>query len=652
MAFMNPGGVRADLTFDPLAGRRGAGRGDLRRGLHGPAVRQPARLDDAHGRPDRHAARAAVVNRPRPRGVPAPRHLERRRLHLVALRAASRAEESTPTSITLNGTPIDPAASYRVTVNSFLADGGDGFTVLPRRHRPRRRRRTTWTRSSPTSARTRRYHRARANRLAPRQLVRGRRHSTNEKGPLRRAFLVGRIGFWRFQGDRGTLVPVTARAGPERSNEGRGASTCGHACWRCCLQRSPVLGGGASAFASANGVVISEFRFRGTAGGNDEFVELINAGTSPVRSSGWLLQGCAAASGIASTRVAVPAGIVLSPGQHYLFVNNNATGGYSSGRHDVWDRLHQQRRRTHHPDTTTVVDGVGGNGIGGTQCREGSGIVGMPTANGDQAYERIGGTQDTDDNVADFVGPKASNPQKFGPTGGDAAPSVASKTPTNGAVDVANDANVSITFSEDVAVSGAWYSISCTTSGAHAATVSGGPRTYVLDPTTDYSTNETCTVTVDGLGRRRRRRGRPAEQHGGRPFVLLLDLGHPCDDHADPGSRPRLFARRAACLRRVRDRYGDPTHKLLHAGRNRRWEPLHVRRHPRVRGQQLEPDGRRGRAGERHGHRVRQRRQPHRHRVDPAGRDTRRAGHADRDDGPRPGRPDAAERRDRGRRER
>jgi 5'-nucleotidase len=30
----------------------------------------------------------------------------------------------------INGVPIDPNASYRVTVNSFLADGGDGFTVL------------------------------------------------------------------------------------------------------------------------------------------------------------------------------------------------------------------------------------------------------------------------------------------------------------------------------------------------------------------------------------------------------------------------------------------------------------------------------------------------------------------------------------------
>jgi 5'-nucleotidase len=30
----------------------------------------------------------------------------------------------------LNGEPIDPAKTYRVTVNSFLADGGDGFSVL------------------------------------------------------------------------------------------------------------------------------------------------------------------------------------------------------------------------------------------------------------------------------------------------------------------------------------------------------------------------------------------------------------------------------------------------------------------------------------------------------------------------------------------
>ncbi|HEU0293833.1 MAG TPA: bifunctional metallophosphatase/5'-nucleotidase [Anaerolineales bacterium] len=35
-----------------------------------------------------------------------------------------------PASIMINGLVVDPAASYRVTVNSFLADGGDNFLVL------------------------------------------------------------------------------------------------------------------------------------------------------------------------------------------------------------------------------------------------------------------------------------------------------------------------------------------------------------------------------------------------------------------------------------------------------------------------------------------------------------------------------------------
>jgi 5'-nucleotidase len=33
-------------------------------------------------------------------------------------------------SISLNGTPVDPAKSYRITVNNYLSTGGDGFTVL------------------------------------------------------------------------------------------------------------------------------------------------------------------------------------------------------------------------------------------------------------------------------------------------------------------------------------------------------------------------------------------------------------------------------------------------------------------------------------------------------------------------------------------
>jgi len=33
-------------------------------------------------------------------------------------------------NIRINGTPVDPLASYRVAMNNFLASGGDGFTVF------------------------------------------------------------------------------------------------------------------------------------------------------------------------------------------------------------------------------------------------------------------------------------------------------------------------------------------------------------------------------------------------------------------------------------------------------------------------------------------------------------------------------------------
>jgi 5'-nucleotidase len=35
-----------------------------------------------------------------------------------------------PASIKISGVTVDPNATYRVTVNNFLATGGDNFTVL------------------------------------------------------------------------------------------------------------------------------------------------------------------------------------------------------------------------------------------------------------------------------------------------------------------------------------------------------------------------------------------------------------------------------------------------------------------------------------------------------------------------------------------
>ena len=106
-----------------LQGRR---RGDLCRPVRRPAVRQFAGDHGADRTPDRaHAGGQQWVDQPKPRI-----------LHVsdgFSYRwdgSKPPGERVDPASLQLNGVPIDPEAAYRVTVNNFLADGGDGFGVL------------------------------------------------------------------------------------------------------------------------------------------------------------------------------------------------------------------------------------------------------------------------------------------------------------------------------------------------------------------------------------------------------------------------------------------------------------------------------------------------------------------------------------------
>jgi predicted extracellular nuclease len=80
--------------------------------------------------------------------------------------------------------------------------------------------------------------------------------------------------------------------------------------------------------------------------------------------------------------------------------------------------------------------------------------------------------------------------------GVEAAPSVQTTTPANNASNVAANSNISLTFSEPVNVTGAWFQVSCDASGVHAAAQSGGATTFTLDPTTDFTAGERCTVTI------------------------------------------------------------------------------------------------------------------------------------------------------------
>jgi hypothetical protein len=83
--------------------------------------------------------------------------------------------------------------------------------------------------------------------------------------------------------------------------------------------------------------------------------------------------------------------------------------------------------------------------------------------------------------------------------GVDAAPTVSNTSPTNNASNIAADSDVTTTFSEPVDVTGSWYQISCSQSGTHTATVTGGPTIFTLNPDSDFSLGDVCTVTINHL---------------------------------------------------------------------------------------------------------------------------------------------------------
>jgi hypothetical protein len=86
----------------------------------------------------------------------------------------------------------------------------------------------------------------------------------------------------------------------------------------------------------------------------------------------------------------------------------------------------------------------------------------------------------------------------------DVAPTVSATTPPDGATDVAADADIGITFSEAVTVTGEWVRVQCDTSGQRTLsqlTITGGPTAYTINPDSDFEPNELCAVTVfaDGV---------------------------------------------------------------------------------------------------------------------------------------------------------
>ncbi|MEU9189611.1 bifunctional metallophosphatase/5'-nucleotidase [Streptomyces sp. NPDC048484] len=126
LALMNPGGIRAPLTY-AAKGSEGDGVVTYAEGFTVQPFANTVNLQDFTG------AQLVQVLKEQVTGVNATStkvlQISSGLTYTLDL-TKSGADRVVTGSVKLNGTAIDPAATYRVATNSFLAGGGDGFTTL------------------------------------------------------------------------------------------------------------------------------------------------------------------------------------------------------------------------------------------------------------------------------------------------------------------------------------------------------------------------------------------------------------------------------------------------------------------------------------------------------------------------------------------
>jgi predicted extracellular nuclease len=229
----------------------------------------------------------------------------------------------------------------------------------------------------------------------------------------------------------------------------------------------------------------------------NDFIELYNRSGASVSLAGWSVQY---ASSAGSSWQVTPLAGAIPGGRNYLVQEAAGTGGttplpgfdasgsiaMAAGAGKVALVSSTVPLTGTCPTGGAIVDFVG---YGAANCSETTPTPAL--SNTTSAQRKGGGATDTDNNLNDFtVG--APDPH----ASADQAPTVTATTPQAGGSGVTLDSDVSITFSEPVDLAGNWFSIICASSGAHTATSAGGPTTYTLNPSPDFASNESCTVTV------------------------------------------------------------------------------------------------------------------------------------------------------------
>jgi 5'-nucleotidase len=125
VAFMNPGGIRADLSYNQISGGEQPGEVTYSEAF----TVQP--FGNSLVTMSLTGAQIETLLEQQWVGQPSARILQVSAGFAYSWSASAPVGDKVdPATIQINGVTVDPSTTYRVTVNSFLADGGDNFVVL------------------------------------------------------------------------------------------------------------------------------------------------------------------------------------------------------------------------------------------------------------------------------------------------------------------------------------------------------------------------------------------------------------------------------------------------------------------------------------------------------------------------------------------
>lgn len=264
--------------------------------------------------------------------------------------------------------------------------------------------------------------------------------------------------------------------------------------------------------AASPSIVISEVYGGGGNSGatlTHDFIELFNRGSASVSLAGWSVQ-YASSTGTSWARTNL-GNVSLEPGRSYLIQQAQGAGGTqalptpdvtgtiamsaTAGKVALVNTQTLITAGTICPSGASVIDLIGYGSA--TNCSETAPTANLSNTAGASRTDRC---VDTDSNVAEFsIG--APGPQNTAATAvpcavGDAAPSVASSSPADGATGVAPNAALSLTFSEEVVIASGGVTLSCDATD-QGATVSGDPgTTFEITYLPPLPAGATCSIAI------------------------------------------------------------------------------------------------------------------------------------------------------------